>query len=173
MTEIENWLTRRAESEAQQDILSLSDRVGNLVGVVLGVIAFVYFVLHQTGATGFFTAAFGPVEMVLFYGFQLYQAGISALKALVGRKNLARFFEAVGAGLGIVVLAWFWIVFPFEFTHVADILPEFLRFLLQWLSNDLTRAFMIVGIIASIIVASYNTVLYLFVRKALSNTQAN
>lgn len=96
-----------------------------------------------------------------------------ALKALVGRKNLARFFEAVGAGLGVVVVAWFLIVFPFDFVYVADILPEFLRFLLQWLSNDIAGAFMIVGIIVSIIVAAYNAVLYLFVRKALAKTPAN
>lgn len=169
MTAIEDWLARRAESEAQQDMLSVSDRVGNFVGVMLGFIAFGAFVLHQTGATGFFTAAFGPLEMTLFYGFQLYQVGISALKALVGRKNLARFFEAVGGGIGVVVLIWFLIVFPFDFAHVADVLPEFLRFLLLWLSNDIARAFMIVGIIVSIIVALYYTVLYLFVRKTLTN----
>lgn len=168
MTAVENWLIRRAESEAQRDVLSFSDRVGNLVAVAMGLVAILYCVAHQTGATGFFTSTFGMWEMALFYGFQLYQVGLSVLKALVGRKNLARVFEVCGAVFGIVALTWFLIVFPFEFAYVADVLPPFLKFLLQWLSNDIARAFMMLGTVASIIAAAYNALLFVFVRKVLA-----
>jgi hypothetical protein len=164
-----NWFVRHVEAEAKKDTLAYSDRVGNVAAVVVTILVTLYFIAHQTWATGFFTSTFGILEALLFYGVLIYQVVPSILKALFGRKNLARFFEIPGAVLGTVVLAWFFVVFPFDFAYFADVLPSFLRFLLQWISNDIIRVLMVLGLIAAPVMAIYLAILYLLVRRELSS----
>ncbi len=164
----ENWFVRHAEAEAKKDALSFSDRVGNVAAIVVTILVALYFVAHQLWATGFFTSKFSSLEMFLFYGILLYQFVPTALKAVFGRKNLARLFEAFGAFCGSVVLAWFFLVFPFDFAYFADVLPSFLRFLLQWISNDIIRVLMVLGLIAAAVMAIYSAMLYMLVRRELS-----
>jgi len=163
-----NWFARHAEAEAKKDIIPYSERVGNIVGVVVGLLVVWYFVAHQTGSTGFFTSKFDTLEMLLFYGSLIYGIVSTALKGLFGRKNLVRLFDVFGAILGAVAIAWLFVVFPFDFAYLADVLPSFLRFLLQWISNDIARVLMVLGIIAAPIVAIYTAIIYVFVRRELS-----
>jgi len=164
-----NWFARHAEAEAKKDTLSYSERVGNIVGVVVSLLIMLYFVAHQTGSTGFFTSKFGTLEMLLFYGSLMYGIVSTALKGLFGRKNLARLFDVFGVGiLGAVAIAWLFVIFPFDFAYFADVLPSFLRFLLQWISNDIVRVLLVLGIIVSLAIAIYNAILYVFVRRELS-----
>ncbi len=163
-----NWFAKHAEAEAKKDTLSYSDRVGNVAAVVVTILVTLYFIAHQTWATGFFTSKFGTLEMFLFYVVLIYQVVPTALKALLGRKNLARLFEIFGSVLGTVTLAWLFVVFPFDFAYFADVLPSFLRFLLQWISNDIIRVLMVLGIIAAPVMAIYTAILYVFVRRELS-----
>ena len=163
-----NWFARRAEAEAKKDTMPYSERVGNVVAVVVIILVALYFVAHQMWATGFLTSKFGTLEMFLFYGVIIYQIVPTASRALFGRKNLARLFEIFGSVLGTVALAWFFVVFPFDFAYFADALPSFLRFLLQWISNDIVRVLIVLGIIAAPIMAIYTTMLYVLVRKELS-----
>ncbi len=164
----ENWFARHAEAEAKKDTLSYSERVGNIVGVVCSLLIVWYFVAHQTGSTGFFTATFGTLEMLLFYGCLMYGIVSTALKGLFGRKNFARLFDVFGAILGAVAIAWLFMIFPFDFAYFADVLPSFLRFLLQWISNDIARVLMVLGIIVTPIMAIYTAIIYVFVRRELS-----
>ncbi len=166
--ETKNWFARHAEAETKKDTLSYSDRVGNVAAVVVIILVTLYFVAHQMWATGFFTSKFGSLETFLLYSVLIYQIVPTASRALFGRKNLARLFEIFGSVLGIVALAWFFMVFPFDFAYFADVLPSFLRFLLQWISNDIVRVLMVLGIIAAPIIAIYTTTLYVLVRKELS-----
>ena len=166
--ETRNWFARRAEAEAKKDTLPYSDRVGNVVAVVVIILVTLYFFAHQMWSTGFFTSEFGSLEMFLFYGALIYQIFPTVLKALFGRKNLARPFETFGSVLGTVALAWLFVVFPFKFAYFADVLPSFLRFLLQWISNDIVRVLMVLGIIAAPAMAIYSAILYVFVRRELS-----
>jgi hypothetical protein len=69
------------------------------------------------------------------------------------------------------VLVWFFVVFPFDFSHFADPLPRFLEFLLQWVSDYVARILMVLGIIGSAAMAAYNAVLYVFVRRELAKPQ--
>ena len=92
----------------------------------------------------------------------------TALRGLFGRKNLARLFEVFGLLLSTVALAWLFVVFPFDFAYFADVLPSFLRFLLQWISNDIVRVLMVLGIIVTPVMAIYTAILYVFVRMELS-----
>lgn len=164
----ENWFARRVEAEAKKDTLPYSERVGNVVGVVAIILVILYFVAHQIWSTGFFTSKFDTLEMFLFYGSLMFGIVTPALRALFGRKNLARLFEIFGSVLFTVVLAWLLVVFPFDFAYFADVLPSFLRFLLQWISNDIARVLMVLGIIVAPVMAIYTAILYVFVRKELS-----
>ena len=127
-----------------------------------------YFVAHQTGSTGFFTSKFATVEMLLFFGSLMYGIVSPALKGLFGRKNLVRPFDAVGLIFSAVAMAWLLVVYPFDFAYFADVLPSFLRFLLQWISNDIARGLMVLGIIVIPVFAIYNVVLYMLVCRELS-----
>jgi len=173
MKETKNWLARHIEAEAKKDSMPYSDRVGNVVAVSVIILVTLYFVAHQMWSTGFFTSAFGSLEMFLFYGILIYQILPTASKALFGRKNLARPFEILGSVLGAGVLAFLFVVFPFDFAYFADVLPSFLRFLVQWISNDIVRVLMVLGIIAAPVMTIYTAILYVFVRRELSKPTLN
>jgi hypothetical protein len=163
-----NWFARRAEAEAKKDIISFSERVGNIVGVVIGLLFVLYFVALQTGLTGFFTSEFGTLEALLFYGSIIFGIVTAAFRGLFGRKNLARLFDIFEAVFAAVAITWLFVIFPFDFGHLADLLPDFLRFLLLWISNDVARVLMILGIIVTLIMAIYNAIFYVLVRRELS-----
>lgn len=162
------WLVRHAEAEAKKDIIPYSERAGNIVGVVAILLIMLYFVAHQMWSTGFFTSRFGTVEMFLFYISLMFGMVTTAIRGLFGRKNLARLFDILGFVLFTIALAWLFVAFPFDFAYFADALPNFLRFLLQWISNDIARVLMLLGIIATPVMAVYTAVLYVFVRRELS-----
>ena len=61
----ENWFVKRAKEEAKKDKISQSDQIGHIIGIAIGFLILLYFIAHQLGATGFFTTAFGPVEMFM------------------------------------------------------------------------------------------------------------
>ncbi len=169
----ESWFARRVEEEAKKDIIPLSERLGNIVAFVAFLLFILYFVAHQMWSTGFFTSSFGSIEMFLFYASLLIGLVPVSVRILVGRKNLARLFDIFGYVLFIIAVVWLYVVFPFDFTHVADVLPTFIRFLLQWVSNDIARGFMVIVMIIVPIVAVYNAVLYMFVRKELSKLKVS
>ena len=62
-------------------------------------------------------------------------------------------------------------VFPFEFAYFADVLPESLRFLVQWISNDIARVLMVLGIIVHLGAAVYSPIAYKFVGKKRSKRE--
>jgi hypothetical protein len=163
-----SWFARRVEAEAEKDVIPYSERVGNIVGVVISVLVVLYFVAHQTWSTGFCTSKFVTVEMGLFYGSLVFGIVSTALRGLFGRKNLARLFDVFGLIFATVAIAWLFAVFPFNFAYFADVLPDFLRFLVQWISNDIARALMVLGIIVTLVMAVYSAIFYVFVRKELS-----
>ena len=149
-----------------EDVIPYDERVVSIAIVVFGVLIVLCFVAHQMWPTGFFTATFGTLEMLLLYGSLIYWIVASAL-LLFGRKNLSRDFDVFGGLIFVTVgIAWLFVVFPFEFAYFADVLPDFLRFLVQWISNDIARVLMVLGIIVHLVLAVYSTILRVFVRKA-------
>ncbi|UCG44582.1 MAG: hypothetical protein JSV58_04030 [Candidatus Bathyarchaeota archaeon] len=164
----ENWFTRHAKAEAKKDIIPSYERIGNIVGVVVGLLVVLYFIGHQTGLTGFFTSKFGPLEMLLFYGTIAYGIVSGVLKGLFGRKNKARLLDVIGACFDFIAIIWLYTVFPFDFAYLADVLPDFLKFLLLWITNDIARVLMILAMIVTLIMAIYTAAFYLLVRRELS-----
>lgn len=167
-TEQKNWLIRHAESEAKKDSIPMSERWGNIAGVIIILLVTLFFIAHQLWQTGFFTSSFGEAEMFLFYASLLFGIITTTVRGVVGRKNLARLFDVFGAGLFFIALIWLFIIFPFDFAHFADPLPRALEFLLNWISNDLARFLMVLGFIGTPIMLAYNAIMYTLVRRELN-----
>jgi len=162
---IRSHFSKRAEKD-MEDVIPYDERVVSIAIVVFGVLLMLHFVAHQMWPTGFFTATFDTLEMIMLYGSLIYWIVASAL-LLIDRKNLSRDLDVFG-GLVFVTVgsAWLFVVFPFEFAYFADVLPSSLRFLVQWISNDIARVLLVLGIIVHLVLAVYSTILRVFVRKA-------
>ncbi len=104
----------------------------------------------------------------MFYGSIMFGIATTAFRGLFGRKNLARLFDIFEAIFVAVAIAWLFVVFPFDFAYFADVLPSFLRFLVQWISNDIAKVLMVLGIIVTLVMAIYNAIFYVLVRRELS-----
>ena len=161
--ESERWFSR-AKAEADKGASS-GDRVTGIVIVLVSVLLIGIFVAHQTGSTGFFTSKFGKLEMVMVYGSLVAWIITGSLDGIFGQRLLSRLFDVFGGIVFITIsLAWLLVVFPFEFSYFANVLPVFLRFLVQWISNDIARGIMILGTIVLVIAAVYSPIAYKFVR---------
>jgi hypothetical protein len=120
---IKSWISRSVEAfrrvveeEAQEgNDIAFDDRASSIVIIVFSALIGSYLVGHQTRSTGFFTATFGTLEMLLLYGALVFWIATSTL-ILIGRKNLSRDLDSFG-GLFFVTVGnvWLLVVFPFEF----------------------------------------------------------
>ena len=167
MSEIKpkDGFTRHAQSMAKKDVMKLSERAGEIIGIFCVLILLTFFILHQTSSTGFFTPKFGSLEKFLFYGSLSFGIITSIGKIVVGRKNPIRPLDTFGAVFSGIALLWLLNFFPFDFSHLSDILPDSLRVIVMWISNDIAKLFMMLGIIISFIVAAYTIALYISIRR--------
>jgi hypothetical protein len=167
---IKDHFSKRAEEELSDDI-PLEDIGASIF--ILVVISFfgLVFIAHQTGSTGFFTSMFNTFEMVMLYGILIYWMTTSVL-ILIGQKNPSRNLDSYG-GLFFATFAtgWLIVVFPFEFTYFTDVLPVFLRFLMQWISNEIALVLLILLFIGQLIAAVYTPIERLYVRKARAQSR--
>jgi len=161
--ETKNWFARRAKTEAKKDIIPSSERFGNIVGLVVILLIGLYFVAHQMWSTGFFTSEFDTLIMILFYVSLMFGIFSNVVKVLFGRKNLARPVDVFEFLFATVATSWLFVVFPFEFAYFADVLPDFLRFLVQWISNDIARVIIVILCILHMLAAVYSSLAYNFV----------
>ena len=165
----ESWFSR-GKAEAEKDIPYYVRPVDIAVLVVFSLIV-LYFVAHQTWSTGFFTTTFGTLEMIMLYGSLIVWIVTAALEG-VGQRFLSRLFDTFGGLIFAAVgTAWLFVVFPFEFAYFADVLPDFLRFLVQWISNDIARVLMVLGIILTLVFQVTAPITYGFVRKKPSKRE--
>lgn len=120
--------------------------------------------MHQWANTGYFTDAFGTIEMLALYVPILVSFGAPIARLVSGRQNPARPFEAamnISLALGSL---WLAIVFPFNFAHLADVLPPAVRFVLSWINNDIGRLVLILQVIIGIVLAPWTLVTFFSVR---------
>jgi hypothetical protein len=152
----ENWFSR-GRAEADKGIPK-NDRIVGIGFFFAGsVLMILYLAAHQIWSSGFFTAAFGTTEMIMLYGSWIAWIITSGLDGVLGQRLLSRLFDTFG---GIIFIA---VVFPFDFSYFADVLPDFLRFLVQWISNDIARILMVLYTVAMGIAAVYAPIAYKFV----------
>ncbi len=132
-----------------------------------------YLAAHQVWSTGFFTSRFGTTEMIMLYGSWVSWIITSGLEGILGKRLLSRLFDAFGGIIFIAVATtWLVVVFPFDFTYFAELLPGFLKFLVQWISNEIARILLGLYAIVMGIAAVYAPIAYKFIRiKRLNHKQ--
>ena len=125
MSTFKKWLSKIVEAELEDyDKLSVDDRVISVVVIMFFPLIVFYFVAHQMFSTGFFTATFGTLEMVLLYGTPIYWIFTCAV-LLLELKDLSRDIDSFGGLMFAAVgFAWLFVVFPFDFAYFADVLPR-------------------------------------------------
>jgi hypothetical protein len=162
MNENENWFSR-GKAEAEKRIPS-SERFVGISIVVFSVLLVLYFIAHQTQSTGFFTASFGASEKLALYGLLMLGMISAGLEGVFGQRFYSRLFDVFGGLiLAAVCTIGLLVVFPFEFAHFADVMPDSLSFLVRWISNDIARVLMVLAIIVYIGAAAYCPIAYGFV----------
>ena len=120
------------------------DRGLSIAIVAAGVLMGLFFVAHQARSTGFFTATFGTLEMLLLYGVLLYWILTAAL-IIVGQKNLSRDLDLGGLFFAAIAVA---------------------LLLVQWSSNDIARVLMVLSLIVHLVLAVFSAALRLSVYRA-------
>lgn len=148
------------------EILTSSQRVGGLAVVGAMLLVFGFFVLHQLTHTGFFTARFGTIEMVALYGPLLLAFAAPLVRAISGRRNPARPFEAATNLFLAAGSFWLVITFPFDFARLADVLPNGMRFIISWINNDVGRLVLMLQVIIGVITALLTMIVFFSQRRA-------
>ncbi len=152
--------------KTDHEILTPSQRwIGPLATIVAMLVVLGFFAAHQSANTGFFIDRFGTLEMLALYVPILLSFAAPITRAIGGRHNPARPFEvAMNISLAIGSL-WLAIVFPFNFAHLADVLPSALRFVFLWINNDIGRFVLILQVIIGVIVAPLTIFTFFSVRR--------
>ena len=98
MTESKSWFSRQVEAElvGLKDAIPSSERVMDIAIIVFSFLIGLYFVAHQTWSTGFFTATFGTLEMLMIYGSLVFWIVSAGLEGVFGRRLLSRLFDVFG-----------------------------------------------------------------------------
>ena len=156
--------------KTDNEILTPAQRWTGLATVVAMLVLLCFFALHQLANTGFFTPTFGPLEMLALYGPILVSFVAPIVRAISGRHNPARPFEAtMNLSLALGSL-WLAITFPFNFVHLADVLPGAIRFVFSWINNDLGRFVLILQVFIGVIFAPLTIVTILSIHRRASTT---
>ncbi len=130
-----------------KEILATWQRGADMAIIVALLLLLAFFMNHQNTESGLFTSRFGTMEMIFCYGGLLTAMGAPMVSALSGRRNPARPVE-IASNLFIIIGAiWLLRVWPFDFTHFADTLPESIRGILAWLNNDIAKIPLIITVI--------------------------
>jgi hypothetical protein len=67
----------------------------------------------------------------------------------------------------IACSVWLLISFPFNFAHFGDVLPDFLQFLVSWITNDIAKIVLALGTLGGIVFTVLNAILYRKVRSLM------
>ena len=156
------------ERRVDRDVVTVSERFGELVGVFISFLVLLFFIENQVRGTGFFTSAFGPTEQFLFYGAWVVDAVVSLTRAAYGRRNATRPLIAMGAFVWMFAAFWLLTVFPFNFAHLPDLLPHSIQFVLFWVNDQVGALVILLVGIGSLVNMFYNSAVYIRVRSELA-----
>lgn len=155
------------ERRAARDSMKLSERFGEVIGLVISGLVLLFFVENQVLNTGFFTSAFGGTEQFLFYGAWVFGAIVTVIRATYGRRNAVRPLEVLQSIFWTISALWLLSVFPFNFTHLPDLLPSAIHFMFFWVNNQIGALVLLLAAIGGFASALYTSVLYVLVRLEL------
>jgi hypothetical protein len=148
----------------RRELLSAPQRVAEpLFSAMALVVLGGFFVTHQRLETGFFTERFGPVEMLCLYGPLALSLAAPLTRALYGQRNPARPVEVVTHLCAALAGLWLLQVFPFDFTHLADVFPAEFQFLLAWISDGIGKFLLLLQVAVGVLAALFTLVTYAMV----------
>ena len=159
-----SWTQGIAKREAARDVMRNSERVGEAFAILFFYLVILFFAVNQVDDTGFFTSDFGTTEMVLFYGGLIFGMVAPVLRLILGRRNQVRPVELISNGFFIIAASYLLSVFPFDFAHFPDLLPEGIQFMADWITNDIAMVGLSIIIVIVMIVSVWTAFLYIVVR---------
>jgi hypothetical protein len=145
----------------RQEFLTLPQRFGEIVSAIIITLILGFYLYQQFENTGFFTSGFGPWEMFAFYGSILLSLLPPLTRARFGRRNPVRPLETFTNIFFVFSMIFLLEVFPFDFAHFPDALPQAIRFMFWWLTNDVAKIAMVLAIFGGLISAGVNIVRYI------------
>jgi hypothetical protein len=148
----------------RRELLSLPQRVAEpfFSAIALGILGG-FFAAHQLLQTGFFTDRFGPVEMLCLYGPLILSLAAPLAHMVSGRRNPARLVEVATHLCAALAGLWLMRVFPFDFTHLADVLPAEFQFMLAWMSDGIGQFLLLLQVAVGMLAAVFTLGTYLVV----------
>jgi hypothetical protein len=112
-------------------------------------------------------AGFGGFGAFLLYGSIFLGVAGPIARSVTGSRNSARIPEIFASVFWIISSIWLLVSFPFNFAHFGDVIPEFLRFIVSWITNDIAWVLLAIGMIGGIAFVGIITLLYIKVRGLL------
>jgi hypothetical protein len=162
------WFSGVARARAAEDRMHLGQRIGELVGVGISLLIISFLYANQARGVAFFAPSFGPSAEFYFYGPAITGMVLSVARAVLGRRNALRPLDAVQALFFAAASFWLFSVFPFDFTHLADLFPSSIAFMFAWIPNWLGRALFLFAGLASLLNCAYTIAMFARVRARLA-----
>ncbi len=134
-------------AKKDSDQLSPGQRRAGLYSAFLMLVLLGYFLYLQWTNSEFFTDEFKWPEMLALYVPILLSMAPPIQRYFTGRRESSHLLEAVAdfsLAIGSLVL---WIVFPFDFSHLADPLPANVQFLVSWINDNIARIILLLQVI--------------------------
>jgi hypothetical protein len=165
------WFSGIARARALEDRMKISARVGEVVGVVISVIIFLFLYENQLRGVPFFTSGFGDLAQLLFYGPLFTGMALSLARAAYGRRNDLRPLDAANELFLAVAAFWLLSIFPFDFGHFGDMFPGSIQFIFGLLTNEVGKFLFVIAGVGALINSVYTLSLYTGVRGQLLDLQ--
>ncbi|MEX2162572.1 MAG: hypothetical protein WD751_11775 [Anaerolineales bacterium] len=140
--------------QKDRERLGILDRWLDLIFSILGMLLVLgFFMAHQLSNTGFFTAEFGPTEMLALYGPMALAVVPAVIRSSLGLRNPGRPMEVIANAALAAGSLWLFFVFPFDFSHLPDVLPAGVQFLFGWITDGLARIVLILQVVIGTLTA--------------------
>ncbi len=137
----------------EPDHLTQPQRWAGLYTTGLMALLLIFFALHQSMHSGFFTSRFGYAEQIALY-VPIILAMLAPIQRLIqGKRNPARPLEALTDLSLAIGSLWLWNHFPFSFSHIADIFPLRMHFAFSWITDNIGRLILLLQIVVGFLSA--------------------
>lgn len=158
---IYEWEWLQPAIEAASKPIEAGDRIFGIGIIIFSVLMITILYMNLSQESGFFTRKLTTLELFLLFGYWIAWIITATLDSLLNQRLLSRMFDSFG---GIIFMAlsslYFCILFPFDFSHFASVLPSSLQFTVSWISNNLARVVLGLAGVAMLGAAIFSPIAY-------------
>jgi hypothetical protein len=133
-------MTSRTVTKQVSTTVPPNPRLSFAITATIFVLTAAFFAAHQAWSTGFFLPSFTPIQAALLYSSILYGILVTNTEVIGLREDRIQIVNVIGAGLWTVTTAWLFFSFPFDFAHLAAVVPWPFQFLVTWITNGIGQA---------------------------------